>query len=514
MQAFRLNALRVRALQSCALASALVMGQAFAGQAYDFSDVERAATKAVEQGGTPSLALAIAKDGKIIYEHAFGYADVEARTPATIRTAYPLASATKPITATALMALQEKQGLDLSAPVEKYLPDFHFRDAAGEARPVTLLQLLNHTSGLGTYARIHYGDALHDDATPDASLEADFPRYGRLVNPPGRVSEYSNLGYGVIGRVIERQSKQRLSAFVDEAVFRPLGMKDSFVDTPGKRRMAVATGYDVTSARLPALYNNTPGAGNAYASVHDLLRFGMFHLAPDKATHPVLNRKDVERMQANADPRALHHYYGAAYYGLGWYVRPNDGGQRVLWHEGGMPGASTIIKLLPEQGIVAVVLSNRSDVNELTQKLTDQLIRTVMPGYQPAPLNPVANYVPYTGQSEFLGRWVGKITVDGVEDPCVLNLEADGKGLIRYPDGAQQDAEASLRAMVYGDSFISGFPGRLPSKDIAPGDKPLLLLKLVRTGNKLTGAVVAYSSPQRLEYLLPYSIALTRERIP
>jgi CubicO group peptidase (beta-lactamase class C family) len=476
---------------------------------YDFGEVESYAAQAVRKGTVPSLAIAIAKDGKIVYEHAFGFADVEAHIPATTHTAYSLASATKPITATALMALYERKRLSLSAPVETYLPSLRFRDAAGDDAQVNLLQLLSHTSGLGTYARIYYGDAIaHAD-----SLDDEFRRYGVLVYPPGRVSEYSNLGYGLIGKVIELQAKQPLAKFMDLAVFRPLGMKNSFIDSPPGRAISVAVGYDLSSTRLPAFRNNTPGAGNAYASVHDMVRFGMFHLDPGSIAHPPLNRKDVGRMQANADPRAFQHYYGSAYYGLGWYVRPNDGGHRVVWHEGGMPGASTIIKMLPEQGIVAVVLSNRTDANDLTQALADQLIRVVLPDYRPAPLNPVASYIPYAGQPEFLGRWVGTITVDGVKLSCTLALESDGNGKIRYVDPAKPQTanEGSLRAMVYGDSFVSGFPGRLPTRGIAANDAPFLLLKLVRTQNRLSGAIVAYSSPQRLDYLLPFAIELERE---
>lgn len=490
--------------------TALLAAQpAKAADQYDFSKVESCAAKAVEKGSSPSLAIAIAKDGKIVFEHAFGYADIEARVPATIHTSYSLASATKPITATALMVLHEQKKVSLSAPVESYIKTLRFRDGAGDAKQVNLLQLLSHTSGLGTYARINYGDAI----AHASSLDEEFRRYGALVASPGRVAEYSNLGYGLIGEVIERQARQPFADFVDQVIFRPLEMKDSFVDSPSGPAISVAVRYDTESTRLPTLRNNTPGAGNAFSSVHDLVRFGMFHVDPDSVAHPPLNREDVLKMQANADPRAFQHYYGASYYGLGWYVRPDDGGHRVVWHEGGMPGASTIIKMLPEQGIVAVVLSNQTDANKLTQAIADQMIAVVVPDYQPAPLDPVASYVPFTGQPEFLGRWDGTITVDGVKLTCTLELAADGNAKIRYVDPAKPQAitEANLRAIVNGDSFVSGFPGRLPAHDIGATDVPLLLLKLVRTHNRLSGAIVAYSSPQRLDYLLPFSIELERK---
>lgn len=491
------------------LIALLIARPAWAESRHDFSEVERHAASAVEKGAVPSIAIALAKDGRIVYERAFGLADVEARVPATTHTAYPLASATKPITATALMVLNGRRTVSLSAPVETYLPALRFRDAAGNAAQVTLTQLLSHTSGLGTYARIAYGKAI----ARAGSLDDEFRRYGVLVNAPGRVSEYSNLGYGLIGEVIERQSGKPFAAFVDQAVFRPLGMKDSFIDPPRRRTIPVAVGYDAVSVRLPPLRNNTPGAGNAHASVHDLIRFGMFHLDPDTVTHPPLTRDAIATLQRNADPRALQHYYGNAHYGLGWYVRPDDGGHRVVWHEGGMPGASAIIKLLPEQGIVAVALSNRTDANDLTQSLADEMIRAVLPTYRTAPLDPVAGYVPYVDQPEFLGRWAGAIHVDGQPLPCTLTLNANGNGELRYANPAKpHDATtAGFRAMLRGDSLISGFQGRLPTSDIAASDTTMLLLKLVRTQDRLSGALVAYSSPQRLDYLLPFAMVLERE---
>src|SRR3546814_6219550 len=107
------------------------------------------------------------------------------------------------------------------------------------------------------------------------------------------------------------------------------------------------------------------------------------------------------------------------------------------------------------------------------------MIAVVVPDYQPAPLDPVAGYVPYAGQPEFLGRWVGTITVDGVKLACTLELDSDGNGKIRYVDPTKPQAinESDLRAIVNGDSFVSGFPGRLPTQGIGASDAPLLLLK-------------------------------------
>ncbi len=224
---------------------------------------------------------------------------------------------------------------------------------------------------MATYAQIHYGD----DIARAPAFARSVERYGVLVQPPGRVAEYSNLGYGLLGHIVEQRSGRRFGDYLERNVFEPLGMKDAFVDAPASADADVATPYDAQSQALPKLHNDTPGAGNVYASAEDLIRFAQFHLDPGGAKASVLSPESVRRMQQKTDPQALHHYYAGAYYGLGWYVRPDDGGQRLAWHEGGMPGASTIIKLLPERRIGVVVLANKTEVNAITQAAADDALR-------------------------------------------------------------------------------------------------------------------------------------------
>jgi CubicO group peptidase (beta-lactamase class C family) len=472
-----------------------------AAESLDFSAVDQRALAAVAAGDTPSIAFAISRNGEILHEGAFGLADREAGREATVHTAYPLASATKPITATALMVLHERQGLDLAQPLHAALPAVAVRGDGADA--ITLTQLLTHTSGLGTYATIRYGDDIA--ATPPTS--ADLGSYAVVVNRPGRIAEYSNLGYGLLGEVVARHARLPFADAVENLVFAPLGMDDAFVDTPRRGQIDVAAHYDGTSARLPPLRNNTPGAGNVNASARDMIRFAMLHAGA--AGEQPLSRAGVAAMQARHDT-AFQHYYGDAYYGLGWYVRV-EGGRRTVWHEGGMPGASTIVKLLPDDGIAVVVLVNRSDANELSQAVADSLIGVALPGHTAQPLDAVAGYAPLTDQPGFSGTWRGTVHVDGVDVDCTLELGADGSGRFHHQAPGQAPAESVVRAIVKGDSFISAIPGRLPSADIAADDEPLLLLKLVRNDDRFSGALVAYSSQERLEYLLPFPIQLRRQ---
>ena len=178
-----------------------------------------------------------------------------------------------------------------------------------------------------------------------------------------------------------------------------------------------------------------------------------------------------------------------------------------------MPGASTIPKLIPERHIAVAVLVNRTDANELTQTIANELVGVLLPEYKPAVLDPTANYSPYVAQTEYLGNWSGTIRVDGTDLRCSLMFGQAGKVHIKYAKSTLPDVgdEANLSGMVYGASFIGAFPGQLPSRDIDPKTSPLLLLKLIHSGKTLSGTVVAYSSPERLNYLLPFYIRLQRD---
>jgi CubicO group peptidase (beta-lactamase class C family) len=493
-----------------ALALIALTAVAASAETPDFTALEQRVQREIDGGTLPSLAIAVTQDGRIVYSRAFGRADLAQQRPASTHTAYALASATKPITATAVLQLAERGKLDLAAPASRYLRPWRLKRPVRDWPEPRVDQLLDHTAGLATYAQIHYGD----DITRAPAFARSVERYGVLVQPPGRVAEYSNLGYGLLGHIVEQRSGRRFGDYLERNVFEPLGMKDAFVDAPASADADVATPYDAQNQALSKLHNDTPGAGNVYASAEDLIRFAQFHLDPAGAKASVLSPESVRRMQQKSDPQALHHYYAGAYYGLGWYVRPDDGGQRLVWHEGGMPGASTIIKLLPERRIGVVVLANKTEVNAITQAAADDALRAVLPGYAPGALDATANYVPYADQATFRGRWRGSITVDGKALPCEVEFGADGRATITFAikPGSSEHERGEFRGIVYGDSFVGAVPLKLPIAAQAGRENPLLLVKLLRTGDVLQGSLVAYASPARLEFLLPFAVRLAPTR--
>lgn len=480
---------------------------------YDFRDVESSIRAEIAKGKLPSVAFAVARNGKVVHENAIGWADKERKIASTVNSPYPLASASKPMVATALMMLHERGRVDLNAPALRYAGDWAVPGTAEQTRSAySLRQLLNHTSGLGTYARI----AWRDQDRPVRSLRESFRKYRFAAQPPGTVSEYSNLGYGLVGHVIAQQSGTSLSQFMKTELFEPLGMRNTMMVDSFSAPAAAAKKYDASGAPIVDTYNDTPGAGNVYASVHDLAQFGMFHLAGDTdQSVPVLSPQSKLLMRSFVEPGALYPYYDSSHYGLGWYFRPTPGGDVVVWHEGGMPGASTLIVLLPQQSIVAAVVINANDANAQAQAFANALIRVVEPDYQVVSFNATDGFSRFSNQPEFLGRWEGSVRIDEKELPWALSFEADGSIRAEFSGRATGDllpAQTTFPALVNGDLLVATFAATLPASDVAQTPGGYVLLRLLRSGNELSGTMIAYASPSRLEHLYPFPAHLRRKR--
>src|SRR6185437_2594456 len=184
----------------------------------NFAEVAAAMQRRVDSGPTPSIAIAVARGGKIVWEHAFGKSDIERQQAATANTPYYIASITKTITATALTRLAAQKKVDLDQPVNTYLRGAKITSPMWDVSQVTLRRLANHTAGLATYGR----DCLVNDSVCDPSPVTAIQRYGVAVWKPGEMFDYSNLGYGVLGEVVAQVSGADLDSALRRLVFAPL----------------------------------------------------------------------------------------------------------------------------------------------------------------------------------------------------------------------------------------------------------------------------------------------------
>jgi len=314
--------------------------------------VEATATKF----GIPGVAVGIWADGQEVYA-CHGVTSVDNPLPVDRDTLYVLGSVTKTYTATALMRLVAEGRVELEAPVRRYVPELVLADERAAAE-VTVLNLLNHTSGLGWDLLVDTGegdDALAGFVAKLAELE--------LIAPPGARASYSQAGYSLLGRVIEKAVGMPYEKAIAALVFEPLGLSHSFFapDDVITRRFAVGhnRGEDGTLSigrlwRGPRCRN--PGGGLA-SSVANQLRWARFHLGDGRAESGarVLPAELLHQMkQPTVELRGSS--LGDAL-GIGWFLRDIDG-VRTVGHGGSANGQFAELLTVPERDFAVVSLSN------------------------------------------------------------------------------------------------------------------------------------------------------------
>ncbi|MCC7342381.1 MAG: beta-lactamase family protein [Bryobacterales bacterium] len=210
--------------------------------------------QAVDQGDIPGAVSMIVKDGKVAHLEAVGYADIEAKKPMRTDTIFQIMSMTKPVTGIAVMILMEEGKLSITDPVERHLPEFRNQWMVSEregkarmtlvrpSRPITILDLLTHTSGMAGFMPEGMSDFM---VTMDRPLNEAVAAYAQvpLQFEPGTRWMYSNMGIDTLGRIVEVASGMKYEDFLKQRIFDPLGMKDSFFYPPAAKRERIAMVY-------------------------------------------------------------------------------------------------------------------------------------------------------------------------------------------------------------------------------------------------------------------------------
>jgi CubicO group peptidase (beta-lactamase class C family) len=321
----------------------------------------------IEKGRLPGAVIAVARRGKLVYYQAFGYLDKDAGTKMTTDAIFSIASMTKPVVAVGALELYERGLVQIDDPVSAYLPQFAKMqvavlrtndsgaqgfDSVAAARAVTVQDLMRHTSGIVYGGRgatpVH---KLYPASSSSAALEMTgkefLDKLGSvpLLHQPGSTWDYG-FGLDVLGQIIERVSGQPLSRYLDEGIFKPLGMKDTGFSVPPEKlkRYAKAfandpdTGKPQTVLDLSKPLKFECGGGCAASTAADYLRFAQMLLNGGKlGDMRILGRKTVEYMLSNqlapgtvnlvgnADPTSADMAFG-----LGVAVRTTPGIVRKL----------------------------------------------------------------------------------------------------------------------------------------------------------------------------------------
>lgn len=302
----------------------------------------------------PAVSIALIENGRVAWAGAFGQADVASLRPATTRTLFQAASISKPVAATAALALVERGALDLDRPVNAQLVSWQIPDNdLTRARPVTLRQLLTHTAGLTVhgfpgYSRTAPMPTLAQilDGTPPANTGPV-----RVEKQPGSAWNYSGGGFTVAQLLMTDTMHQDFPDLLDQLVLRPAGMSHSMFGLPPSRRAAkAASGYNGTGVPVPGGYHLYPelAAAGLWTTPTDLARWALaISAAFNGKSHGPISPATARSMLTP----------GLGTWGLGVQVE-GEGEWLRFSHGGANEGFRCQLAMYPRRGEGIVVMTN------------------------------------------------------------------------------------------------------------------------------------------------------------
>ena len=306
----------------------------------DSSAIDEFMTKEIERLNIPGASLAIVKGDQVEYLQGYGISNPDG-TEMTAQTPVVLGSTTKSFTALAIMQLVEQGKINLEEPVQSYIPYFQLADQE-ESKKITIQHLLNQTSGLSTYdgqVAISEGDQTLKELIQSLVNT-------KLTYPVGEQYQYSNLNYGLLGLVIEEVTDKSYNEYINENIFKPLEMNNSYADPKDDRNHTIAGGYQtVFGFKMPTEQLNHEGNvpfGYLISSAEDMANYMIAQLNQGEF-------KGKSILSANA-MNTLHHPSALVgndtYYAMGWEV--NDG---EIYHNGWTENTYSKIVLDGEVGV-------------------------------------------------------------------------------------------------------------------------------------------------------------------
>lgn len=293
----------------------------------------------VEHGEIAGAVTLASRNGTVQHLEAVGWQDKEKQTPMKTDTIFEIMSMTKPVTAAGIQMLAEEGLLALTDPVEKHLPEFrgqrmiasHSKDSVvlkAPSRPITIRDLLTHTSGMPEMPPAGAGGvglyrSMNLTLAHAVHLFSQMP----LEFEPGAKWSYSNTGMATLGRIIEVVSDRPYETFLEERVFRPLGMKDTFFFPPPDKLSRIAAVYTYANGKLSnagdGIYRKRAKypmpEGGLYSTAADLAAFYQMMLNGGVYQGKrLLSKASVQMVTSDHTPGMARDF------GLGWAVTPRD----------------------------------------------------------------------------------------------------------------------------------------------------------------------------------------------
>lgn len=336
--------------------------QAFGQTGNLTENLENALQQAAAKGWSGSAI--VSKGDKILLEKGYGNADRETKRPQSAETIFSIGSITKQFTAAAILKLETLGKLKLTDPLSK-----HFPDAPADKSGITIQQLLIHAAG--------FPGAIGDDyENVDADQFANLAFASPLLFAPGQQYEYSNVGYSLLGIIVEKTSGMGYEKFLREHLWLPAGMKHTGYLLPGFKKENLATGYQDGkrwgSAMDRPWMPDGPGwhlraNGGVLSTVGDMQRW-----YKALKNNVVLPKTATDKMFT---PHIAEGPAGQSHYGYGWVVQNLDG-KPLIWHNGGNGVYNANMTFVPGDDLCIVVSSNSND--QISDDVAMQLLGIIL----------------------------------------------------------------------------------------------------------------------------------------
>ena len=299
--------------------------------------------------GSPGCALGVYRDGKIIYAKGYGLANIEENAAITPQSVFDIGSTSRQFTAASILLLEKQGKLSISDDVRKYIPELPFY-----GQKITILNLLNHTSGLRDYLTLMELAGINiDNVTTDADALALINRQKALNFAPGSEWLYSNTGFFLLSVIVQRASGKTLREFAAENILAPLEMthtqyRDSHAALIANRALAYNEREDHSGYTLNVSYFEQTGDGAVHTSVEDLLKWDENFYSPRVGGKEFLSELQ-ERGKLN-DGKILDYAKGL--------FRKDYRGLQTVSHGGAWGGYRAELLRFPDQHFSVACLCN------------------------------------------------------------------------------------------------------------------------------------------------------------
>ncbi len=412
-----------------------------ASPSFILDSLDKYIQRGMEQWQVPGLAIAIVKDGKVIFRKGYGVREINKTELVDENTLFIIASNTKLFTGTALAKLEYDKKLSLNDKITKYLPWFRLNDTLS-TRLANIRDMLSHRIGLKTFQ----GDfTFWDSGLPKDSIIWKM----RYLKPSGEFRQdfgYCNSAFLVAGRVLEKVTGKTWESYIEENVLRPLGMTNTYMNTANLViRENIAQPHNNLYGPITTLpfdkVDNLGPATSMVSNVKDLSKWLMLQLDSGRyegkqiLPWQVLQKtRDINILTGSRrSPYYPTHFRG---YGLGLYSTDYNGKQ-VYWHTGGAFGHVTNVCFVPEEKLGITILTNNDNQN-FFEALRYQILDAYLG-------------VPYTDRSKFLLNFFVQSMKATNDSLAALQARADKKNT---PPFKLEDYTGTYYNTVYGRIVI------------------------------------------------------------